>query len=194
MVATNTTIKLSKNVLMYLLVVRIIIGVILITFGLFILSLGTIHGTTTINGVTSATSFPSIIPAVVLILIGLLIPCYSVLWYSMFSFVVSEKIITINSGVIFRQSRAIDFNKVQNVNNTRGPIQMMFGLTTLNIWTASQDQLSFSTVTIGGVPQTRMKARPDGKLYLTQQDAEELKGYLMNRGNVQNVQVISSNT
>ena len=191
MIALSTFNKLPRSALGYLLVVRIIVGAILILIGIMLLSAGTIQGTKTINGVISSTSFSATIPALILILLGVFLPCYSIFWYLTFSFMVSEQGITINSGVLFRSSRTIDFNKVQNVDNTRGPLQMMFGLTGVNIWTASQDQLRFSTVTIGGIPRTRASARPDGKLYLSGQDADYLKDYIAKKSSVQNVQMVS---
>src|SRR5207245_1012110 len=117
MVTNNVQNKLPGKALWYLLFARAIIGIILIVVGVAVMSMGTIQGSQTINGVTSPTSFPSAIPAVIIILIGIIIPLWSLFWYMTFSYIVGDQNITINSGVVFRQSRTIDFNKIQNINN-----------------------------------------------------------------------------
>lgn len=191
MITQNIQSKLPGNVLAYKLVGSIIIAVILIVIALFLLSAGTINGTSTVNGVTSPTSIPAAIPAIVLIVLGLIFPLYAIAWYATFSFLVADQSITINSGVIVKRSKTIDFNKIQNVNNVRGPLQMIFGLAQVDLWTASQDQLSFSTVSYGnGRSGTRMQAKPEGRLYLLKQDAEDLKNTISQKGTVQNVKVV----
>lgn len=179
MVTTNTQNKLPGSALGYLIIGRAIIGIILIIIGLLMIAAGTMHGTTTVNGVTTPVSFTATIPAIVVIIIGIIIPFWSILWYMTFSYIVADQNVTINSGVLFRQSKVIDFNKIQNVDNTRGPIQMMFGLTSVNIWTASEDQF------VRSGRNTVM--RPEGRLYLSIQDAEDLKGFMTTKGTVQNV-------
>ncbi len=190
MITRNITHKLPRKALWYLLVYRSIVAVIFVGFGVILLVSGTIVGTVTVNGVTSPSSFSPVIPALALIVIGLIGPIYSILWYFLFSYIVSDQNITINSGILFRQSRSIDFNKIQDVTNIRGPLQMMFGLTTINLWTASQDQISFNTVTVGGVPRTQAVPKPDGQLVLLAEDADELRTLAMSRGNIQNVRVV----
>jgi uncharacterized membrane protein YdbT with pleckstrin-like domain len=191
MIAQNTQNKLPGNVLTYKLVGNIIIAVVLIVVAFILMSLGTIHGTSTVNGVTSPATFNLIIPAIVLIVLGLIFPLYTIAWYATFSFIVADQSITINSGVVVKRSKTIDFNKVQNVNNVRGPLQMIFGLAQVDLWTASQDQISFSTVSYGnGRTGTRMQAKPEGRLYLLKQDAEDLKNVIAQKGTVQNVKVV----
>ena len=94
-----------------------------------------------------------------------------VLYGMLFSFIVSEHSITINSGVILRNSNTIDFSKIQNIDNMRGPLQMLFGLTNVNIWTASMNQISFSNRGGG-------RSRPEAFLPLTKEDAEWLRNYI----------------
>src|ERR1700722_19752649 len=173
MISQNTQQKLPGAAFAYLLFGSVIIGALLFARGFFVLSLGTIHGTSTVNGVSSPSNFSAFWPGIALVIIGIILPVYKLLWCSAFSFTIGDRNVTINSGVLFRQSKTIDYGRIQNVDNARGPIQMMFGITAVNIWTASQDQFHTSTTMVGGIPRTRQTARPEGKLYLLKQDAED---------------------
>ena len=155
MVPTGIQNKLPGNVLGYLMFSRVIVAIIFIAIGFGVMFLDIITGTITI------------IPALVIMLIGVAVLLWSIFWYVTFSFTVTDQNITINSGVLFRRSRTIDFNKIQNINNTRGPVQAMFGLSGVNIQTVSQ-----------------AVARPAGKIYLLQQDADDLKSYIASKGPV----------
>ena len=105
--------------------------------------------------------------------LGLGLMAYSVLYYLTFSFRLGSRNITINSGVIVRDSRTIDFGKIQNVEIQRGPLQMLLGLTKVKIWTGSMDQISFN--------RNSASVRPDGLLTLYLDDAEAIRDRLVGR-------------
>src|SRR5580704_12453920 len=82
------------------------------------------------------------------------------------SFVLSDKSITINRGLFFRNSSTIRFDRIQDVRGSRGPLLSAFGLEAIALWTASPDQ------------RVGNSKRPDGQLFLTVDDAEWLKQFL----------------
>lgn len=166
--------QMPSRVLSYMLVTTGFVYVPLLVFGMLILFLGTLGGTCTVNGVSSPCDIPASIPGLVLIVVALFIPLWSALWYWLFKFNVGERGINIHSGVIIRSSETIDYNQVQSVDNVRGPILMLFGLAAVNIWTSSPAQISFNSKGGGST-------KPDGKIYLFRQDAEDLKVYIMSK-------------
>jgi membrane protein YdbS with pleckstrin-like domain len=90
----------------------------------------------------------------------------AILRYKWFSFVLTDKNISIDSGVLFRRSTTIRFDRIQDVNTIRNPLHMMLGLASVAIWTASLDQR------VGNAN------RPDGLIVLDADTAEWLKEYL----------------
>ena len=82
------------------------------------------------------------------------------------SFVLSDKSITINRGLMFRNSSTIRFDRIQDVRGSRGPLLDIFGLEAIGLWTASPDQ------------RVGNSRRPDGQLLLDVQEAEWLKQFL----------------
>jgi len=102
-----------------------------------------------------------------LIFIGLPVCIYISILFSSISFTVEGGKITIYSGIFTKKSKVIFFDKIQNVNCIRGPLMQMFGVSTINIWTASPEQLSFGK---NGSTHT-----PDGSLLLTDDLTEWLQ-------------------
>lgn len=82
------------------------------------------------------------------------------------SFVLTDKNISINSGMLFRNSCTIRFDRIQDVRVMRDPLHLILGLRSVAIWTASPDQR------VGNAK------RPDGQLVLEADEAEWLKDYL----------------
>lgn len=114
-------------------------------------------------------AWPSFFLALI-VLIGLPASVYLLLWYDSMSFVVEEKTITINSGIIVRKSKVIPFDKIQSVNCVQGPLMGIFKLSKVNIWTAAPAQINISN--------GQSENRPDGVLFLMASDAEWLKGFV----------------
>lgn len=92
--------------------------------------------------------------------------------YTCISFVVVEKMLTINSGILIKKSKSIPFDSVQNINNSRGLIAMIFGVSRVSIWTASPAQIHIN--------RGNSDNRPSGSLLLKHADADWLKDYILN--------------
>jgi len=103
------------------------------------------------------------------------LPVFLYLWlyYSVFSFVVENDKITMNSGIIIKRSKSIPFNQVQNVDIVRGLLQRVFGLCRVNIWTSSVGQIQFS--------KKEATRRPDGTLDINAPDGEWLKNFILTK-------------
>lgn len=119
------------------------------------------------------------IPAAILLpvawIVALLVVLQPILYYILFSYSLTENTITVNTGILFRQYETIDFSRIQTIDNERNPIHMLFGLTDVRIWTASADQLNFSSQA-GGVSS---RPRPDTTLLLGKATAVELRDLVM---------------
>lgn len=89
------------------------------------------------------------------------------------SFMISENSITINSGIIIRQSKSIPFNTVQNVSCKAGPVLAQFNLSSVEIWTSSPSQIT--------VRNGRSEASPTSVLTLEKDDANWLKDLITNK-------------
>ncbi len=100
MISLNTSQKLSGAAAAYLIVGNLVIGLVVIGIGIWLLSGGSIPGTTTVNGVATPITLPPVWPGVLLILFGIALPLYRALWCRMFSFAVTDLNITITSGSI----------------------------------------------------------------------------------------------
>jgi len=107
------------------------------------------------------------------IFVGLPIFIYLSIYYSRLTFVVENDRITINSGIIIKRSKSIPFDKVQNVENVGGLLLRMFGLSRVNIWTSSPEQIQ--------VHKKETTHKPDGRLELNTSDAEWLKNFILSK-------------
>jgi membrane protein YdbS with pleckstrin-like domain len=86
------------------------------------------------------------------------------------SFVLTDKSISISSGVLFRNSCTIRFDRIQDVRVVRDPLHLLLGLRSVAIWTASPDQ------------RVGNSKRADGLLVLDADEADWLKDYLSDPG------------
>jgi membrane protein YdbS with pleckstrin-like domain len=84
-------------------------------------------------------------------------------WYW---FVLTDKNISINSGIFVRKSCTIRFDRIQDINTFRGPLHLLLGLESVAIWTASLDQ------------RAGRANRPDGLIVLETDTADWLREYL----------------
>jgi len=108
-----------------------------------------------------------------LIFIGLPVFVYFLLYFKFLTFVVENDKITINSGVIIKRSNSISFDKVQNVENVRGVLARLFGLSKVSIWTSSPEQIK--------VYRKETIHKPAGSLELMVADGEWLKGFILSK-------------
>ncbi len=107
-----------------------------------------------------------------IITLALITIAYHALNYALFSFEVNDNAITVYSGVIFRQHETINFSRIQSIENERGPILALFGLTLMEVWTASPNQHASSPAAV---------PRADTRLYLTRDAANQLKNFMLHR-------------
>ncbi len=143
---------------------------------LFVLLLGLflIGGGAFCSGEGCGLLSPSLLLPVILFVV-LVILIYPVLYWYLFSYEVSEHALTVNSGIFFRQYETIDFGRIQTIDNERGPLLWLFGLTIVEIWTASADQMQFSVEK----NSVKTRPRPDTLLILRKDDAQILKDFIM---------------
>jgi hypothetical protein len=90
----------------------------------------------------------------------------AVIHFRSFSFVLTDKSISIESGIVWQRSCTIRFDRIQDVDTIRGPLQRLLGLKSVAIWTASPDQ------------RVGNSKRPDGLVLLDNDTADWLKDYL----------------
>ncbi len=104
--------------------------------------------------------------AMLLYLSAVMLVVNAVLRYKWFSFVLTDKSLSVNAGVIFQSSTTFRFDKIQDIDAFRGPLRMWLGLKSVAIWTASLDQ------------SASKKRKPDGSILLDADTADWLKDYL----------------
>lgn len=170
MPALNTRLKLPLGALLYSSLGALGVSVV-ITIGGMLLSLAAQFSCI---GDGCALFSSSVIGPVVFIVV-LLILSYPLLFWFLFSYELTERTITINSGILFRQYETIDFGRIQTLDNERNPVLMLLGLTEVRLWTASADQLTFSV----GKEAMQTRPHPDTKLLLAKDAAEALKALIM---------------
>lgn len=169
MINKNVPLKLPPNALAYKLSQAVIISIILSIVAKF---------------------YPETSSYYLLLGLGLLIlsGIYTFAYVSLFSYVIGSDAITVNSGVLFRSEKIINYNDLQNVDVQRGPLLMLFGLSNLRGFTASPGQLMISSDDHG---HTSTTVTPDVQILLTKQDGEEL-AQIMRAGHIQKVQQVQN--
>ncbi len=109
---------------------------------------------------------------IAIVVVALVTIAYPVLHYALLSYEVGEHALSVYSGVIFRQHETINFSRIQSIENERDPILALFGLTHMEVWTASPNQHASS-------PAAR--PHPETTLYLSREMANELKNFMLLR-------------
>jgi uncharacterized protein len=104
--------------------------------------------------------------SIVIYLFAAFLVVNALLRFKWFWFVLTDKNISINSGIFVRRSCTIRFDRIQDINTFRGPLHLLLGLESVAIWTASVDQRA------GKVN------RPDGLIVLETDTADWLREYL----------------
>jgi uncharacterized membrane protein YdbT with pleckstrin-like domain len=110
---------------------------------------------------------------ILIIFLGLPLFLYLLLWYECFNFIIEENKITINSGIIIKRSKSIPFGTIQKVENIQGIMHRLFGLSRINIWTSSPEQIRTHKGT--------SIHRPDGRLDLLLEDGEWLNNFILDK-------------
>jgi membrane protein YdbS with pleckstrin-like domain len=107
------------------------------------------------------------------VLIVLPIWLYEVVAFKCVSFTVTNATLTVNSGILVKSSNAISFAQIQNISNTKGPLAAMFGLSKMNVWTASPSQIR--------VTKGETEHKPTGMLWLETTNAEWMKNFILEK-------------
>ena len=137
---------------------------------LLVLAVGT--ALVTSQTVAEATSVSGIgILSFLVLLVAAITVAHPILRYLLFSFEISGQAITVNTGILFRQHESINFDRIQVIDNERGPLLMLFGLTKMCIWTASPDQYNQEH-------KGHLDPNPDATILLRKNDAEAVKYFM----------------
>ena len=99
---------------------------------------------------------------------------YQLVAFKCVSFTVTDATLTVNSGILIKSSNAISFAQIQNISNTKGPLAAMFGLSKMNVWTASPSQIR--------VTKGETEHKPTGMLWLETTNAEWMKNFILEKG------------
>jgi membrane protein YdbS with pleckstrin-like domain len=78
--------------------------------------------------------------AVLLLLWSLVSPSWA--WHR-WRFVIDDDLLLARHGIVFHEEKAIPISRLQHVDLTRGPIERLFGLATLVVYTAGTEGASF---------------------------------------------------
>lgn len=100
----------------------------------------------------------------------LIIFIYLVISILVTNFSFNEKEFNMKYGILFRSSKTIKYNKLQNLELTAGPLMRILGLYKINFWTASIDQLTIH----GGSSRTK----PDTIVYIRKNNALWLENFI----------------
>ncbi|MCD6461747.1 MAG: PH domain-containing protein [Thermoplasmata archaeon] len=68
---------------------------------------------------------------------------WAVLFYDRYSFMIDRKGVNINRGILWKRNVFIPFERIQHVTVTRGPLEILLGLSSIGIFTAG-------TASVGG--------------------------------------------
>lgn len=104
--------------------------------------------------------------AAVLLLWSLLTPPLA---YLMWAFVADDDLLRMRYGILFREERLVPVRRMQHVDLTRGPLERLFGLATLVVFTAGNEGSAFRVpgLSLERAQQLRdriLRARGDGAL------------------------------
>ncbi len=109
------------------------------------------------------------------VLLGVPIFGYLMLYYRFFSFNVEQHQITVDKGIILKYSKSVAFDKVQSVSNFRSILERIFGLSTVNIWTASPGQIRINTASAN----TTSVSKPEISLVLEVKDGRWIQDFIL---------------
>lgn len=92
------------------------------------------------------------------------------LGYYRTSFMVNDNELVFNYGILVKHSKNVMLAKIQNVNVGQGMLEANFGIKSIRIWTASQEQISNRNKEINVTPAV--------VLHLKNEDVESFKSLL----------------
>jgi membrane protein YdbS with pleckstrin-like domain len=77
--------------------------------------------------------------------------------YQRWRFSVDSELLRMSSGIVFLEQKSIPVSRLQHVDLLRGPIERMFGLATLVIWTAGNEGAAFRVPGLGAERAARLR-------------------------------------
>ncbi|MFA5009239.1 MAG: PH domain-containing protein [Candidatus Paceibacterota bacterium] len=98
---------------------------------------------------------------------GLPVIIYEWLYSNNFDFRLTDDNLIIDKGVIFKKTKIIPYSNIQTVDVNKGFLRRWLKIATVNIWTASPNQLNLKTAN-----------KPDGWIMLKIDKAEWLAGFV----------------
>jgi membrane protein YdbS with pleckstrin-like domain len=72
----------------------------------------------------------------ILIVMGALLFTYTNMYYDSFTFLLTEDMLLIEKGVLFKNKIVVPYSRVQNVNIKQGPLQRILGISSVYVITA----------------------------------------------------------
>ena len=73
---------------------------------------------------------------IILFIINIIIISWAFLFYERYAYRIGEKTINIKRGILWKKDVTIPYERIQHVSTTRGPIEQLFKLHIMNIFTA----------------------------------------------------------
>jgi membrane protein YdbS with pleckstrin-like domain len=83
--------------------------------------------------------------------LGIFLLIYTDLLYSSYTFLLTDDMIIIEKGVIWKRKNAIPYSRVQNVNITHNPLERILGIATVHIHTAGMG-MAYAEGKVPGIP------------------------------------------
>ncbi|UCG69903.1 MAG: PH domain-containing protein [Thermoplasmata archaeon] len=83
--------------------------------------------------------------------LGIFLFIYTNLLYESYTFLLTDDMVIIEKGVIWKRKNAIPYSRVQNVNITHNPLERILGIATVHIHTAGMG-MAYAEGKIPGIP------------------------------------------
>jgi membrane protein YdbS with pleckstrin-like domain len=164
MIPLNTQLGLPSRAFWYIALRSLAVALLVVVLGSIVQLMTGLPGASC-NGYPCSPASGAHIAAFIYLFAAFLV-VRAVLNFKWYSFVVTDRNLTIESGVLSRSSNAIRFDRIQDVQTRRDPLHMLLGLKSVDIWTGSPDQFAAN------------RRRPEGHLVLDTDDADWLRDYL----------------
>ncbi len=79
----------------------------------------------------------------------LLISVWIIMFYNRYTYLINDDGVEIRRGILWKKDVTIPYNRIQNIDIDRGPIEQLVGIYKMNIFTAGTGSLSSSTLSSG---------------------------------------------
>jgi membrane protein YdbS with pleckstrin-like domain len=164
MIPFNTQLGLPSRAFWYIALRSLVVAFLVLLLGSVVQLISTLPGATCGGHPCNPASGAHL--AAFVYLFAAFLVLRAVLSFKWFTFVLTDRNLTIDSGVLARSSNTVRFDRIQDVNTRRDPLHALLGLKSVDIWTGSPDQFAGN------------RRRPEGHLVLEAEDADWLRDYL----------------